>query len=468
MIKSDETINKVDKESNVVTKNLEKANKELQLLNEELSKNNEVYKQFFDNPLNDFVSYKIISDNEGEPVDFVYMITQRKKAEDAIIKLNRDLNHRVEELTTLNNLLPMSVAITLNKDCKTIYANPMMEELLDIPRGSNISLSASANEKPHFIVCLNDHELNPEDFPVQKAIATGKPVYGSEFDIIRHDGIVLNFYGHAVPLFDEKSNVRGAIGAFDEISDRRKAEKKLERTMEELKRSNQELEQFAYVASHDLQEPLRMVSSFTQLLKDQYEDTLDENALNYIDFAVDGANRMKLLINDLLDYSRVTTKANEFEEIDLERVLDEVLFNLELVIEDNQAVIIRKSLPHVRADFGQLVRVFQNLVGNALKYRSEKSPQIHISVQKEDINWLFKVKDNGIGIEPKNFKQIFKIFRRLHNRDEYNGTGIGLAITKRIIERHCGNIWVESELGNGSTFYFTIPINKNSYFKNNF
>jgi len=222
------------------------------------------------------------------------------------------------------------------------------------------------------------------------------------------------------------------------------------------------------VASHDLQEPLRMVSSFTQLLKDQYEDTLDENALNYIDFAVDGANRMKLLINDLLDYSRVTTKANEFEEIDLEKVLDEVLFNLELVIEDNRAVIIRKSLPHVRADFVQLVRVFQNLIGNALKYRSEKSPQIHISVQKEDIKWLFTVKDNGIGIEPKNFKQIFKIFRRLHNRDEYNGTGIGLAITKRIIERHGGNIWVESELGKGSTFYFTIHINKNSYFKNNF
>jgi signal transduction histidine kinase len=468
VIKSNEAVKKADKESDVVNKDLKKANKELQLLNEELSKNNEVYKQFFDNPLNGFVSYKIITDNKGEPADFVYLITERKKAEDEIIKLNMDLSQRVEELTTLNNLLPMSVVITQDKDCKTMYANPIMEELLDISPGSNISLSASPNEKPNFTAYFNDRELNPEDFPMQKAIATGKPVYGSEYDIIRHDGKVLNFYGHAVPLFDEKGNVRGAIGAFDEISDRRKAEKKLERTMEELKRSNQELEQFAYVASHDLQEPLRMVSSFTQLLKDQYEDKLDGSALEYINFAVDGAQRMQLLINDLLAYSRVTTKVDEFEEIDLEKVLDEVLFNLELVIEDNQAVIFRESLPHIRADFGQLVRVFQNIIGNALKYRSEKSPQIHISVQMEDENWLFKVEDNGIGIELNYFEEIFKIFRRLHNRDEYNGTGIGLAITKRIIERHGGNIWVESEPGKGSTFYFTIPLNKNSFFKNNF
>ena len=210
--------------------------------------------------------------------------------------------------------------------------------------------------------------------------------------------------------------------------------------MIELKRSNKELEQFAYVASHDLQEPLRMVSSFTQLLEKQYKDELDETAVEYINFAVDGAKRMQLLINDLLAYSRVTRKSNEFEMVNLEKVLDEVLFNLEIVIDENQAIITRKSLPEIQSDYGQMVQLFQNLIGNALKYRSEETPEIHISALKEDDNWLFSVEDNGIGIESEYFEQIFQIFRRLHTHDEHKGTGIGLAITKRIVEHHSGRI----------------------------
>jgi PAS domain S-box-containing protein len=258
---------------------------------------------------------------------------------------------------------------------------------------------------------------------------------------------------------NEDGNPLRMLGTHTDITDRKQADEQLKRTMEELKRSNMELEQFAYVASHDLQEPLRMVSSFTQLLEKQYKDKLDEHALDYINYAVDGAKRMQLLINDLLSYSRVNSKGGKFEEVDLEKVLDETLSNLELTIEENQAFITRESLPKINANYRQMIQLFQNLIGNALKYRSKETPQIQISTQKEDKQWIFSVEDNGIGIDPKYADRIFMIFKRLHTNEEYEGTGIGLAITKRIIERHEGRIWVESELGKGSTFYFTIPIN---------
>ncbi len=244
---------------------------------------------------------------------------------------------------------------------------------------------------------------------------------------------------------------------FEDITENKRDEEKLQSTMENLKRSNQELEQFAYVASHDLQEPLRMVASFTQLLEMRYKDKLDKEGLEYIDFAVEGAKRMQNLINDLLAYSRVTSNAKEFEEVNLEKVLDEVLFNLEIAIEENNAVITREKLPMIHTDYLQIVQVFQNLIGNAIKYRGKETPEIQISARNKSDYWLFSFKDNGIGMEPDNFNQIFQIFRRLHTKDEYGGTGIGLAICKRIVERQGGRIWVESEPGNGSTFYFTIP-----------
>lgn len=241
------------------------------------------------------------------------------------------------------------------------------------------------------------------------------------------------------------------------LSERENLMSSLNKTMEKLQKSNSELEQFAYVASHDLQEPLRMISNFLQLLKKRYEGQLDSDADEFIGFAVDGAKRMQILINDLLAYSRVTSKAEAFENVNLEKVLDEVLFNLEIDIEKNQAIIKREPLPEIHADYSQMVQVFQNLVGNALKYRSDEKPEISISTKKEHDHWLFAVKDNGIGIESEYFPQIFQIFRRLHTHDEYEGTGIGLAITKRIIEHHQGKISVESEPEKGSTFYFTIP-----------
>jgi signal transduction histidine kinase len=244
-----------------------------------------------------------------------------------------------------------------------------------------------------------------------------------------------------------------------ETTEHKRTEEELLDAMKKLRKSNHDLEQFAYVASHDLQEPLRMVSSFLQLLQRRYEGQLDSDADQFIDYAVDGAKRMKMLINDLLEYSRITTKGKEFKYVNMEEPLQNALINLRLSIEENNAKVIPiNSLPTIYGDYSQMTQLFQNLIGNAIKYRSNKSPQIYISAANNDDNWLFSVKDNGLGIDPKQADNIFKIFSRLHAINDYEGTGIGLAITKKIIERHNGQIWVESEPGNGSTFYFTIPI----------
>ena len=242
-----------------------------------------------------------------------------------------------------------------------------------------------------------------------------------------------------------------------DITDRKRAEEQLQRQAEALRRSNEELEQFAYVASHDLQEPLRMVSSYVQLLARRYQGRLDPDADDFINFAVEGANRMKTLINDLLAYSRVGTRGKPFEPVELETVLDRVLVNLQLSIEDGRVVITRDPLPTAQADDTQMVQLFQNLIGNAIKFRGEKPPQIHVGAAPRDEAWLFYARDNGIGLDPQYANRIFLIFQRLHGKSEYAGTGIGLAICKRIVERHGGSIWVESQLGQGSTFYFTLP-----------
>ncbi|MEW6734200.1 MAG: PAS domain S-box protein [Acidobacteriota bacterium] len=231
----------------------------------------------------------------------------------------------------------------------------------------------------------------------------------------------------------------------------------IERT-EELARSNADLEQFAYVASHDLQEPLRMVASYTQLLAKRYKNKLDADADEFIGYAVDGANRMQRLINDLLAYSRVNTRGKEFQPTNCEEVLARTLINLRLTIEESEAEITHDPLPIVSADVLQLGQVFQNLIANAIKFHGDARPHIHISAQRSENSWLFIFRDNGIGIDPQYFERIFVIFQRLHGPQDYTGSGIGLAICKKIIERHGGHIWVESKPGNGSAFHFTIPI----------
>jgi light-regulated signal transduction histidine kinase (bacteriophytochrome) len=249
-----------------------------------------------------------------------------------------------------------------------------------------------------------------------------------------------------------------------ELAERKIAEEELKRTMAELARSNKELEQFAYVASHDLREPLRMVTSYVQLLARRYQGRLDADANEFIAYAVDGATRMQALINDLLAYSRVGTRGKPFEPTDCETILEQALTNLQVAIEESGAAVTHDPLPTVVADGTQLVQLFQNLIGNAIKFRSEEPPRVHVSasetfeVSKTSKVWRVSVQDNGIGIDPEYHERIFLIFQRLHTREEYPGTGIGLAVCKKIVERHGGRIWVESQFGKGSTFHFTIPV----------
>ncbi len=236
----------------------------------------------------------------------------------------------------------------------------------------------------------------------------------------------------------------------------------LERQALELQHSNAELEQFAYVASHDLQEPLRMVISYTQMLQRRYAGRLDADADQFIAFAVDGATRMQQLINDILAYSQVGTRSKEVESTDCEKVLSTALANLQAAIAESGAVVTHSPLPTVMADGMHLGQVFQNLIGNAIKYHSEKRPEVDVGAERRNGEWLFSVRDNGIGIDPSYRERVFGVFERLHTRDEYPGTGIGLAICKRIVERQGGRIWVESQPGMGATFFFTLPAAKGS------
>ncbi len=256
-------------------------------------------------------------------------------------------------------------------------------------------------------------------------------------------------------------NKRMAFVLMRDITGMKIVEASLWRRTEELQRSNEELEQFAYVASHDLQEPLRMVSSFVKLLQRDYKGKLDEDADEYIFFAIDGVNRMYALINDLLDYSRVKTGGKEFLQTDMNKVLEQALSNLKLAIDNTQAKISAKPLPTLEVDSGQMVELLQNLIGNAIKYRKpNEQPIIDIDAERKTGDWIISVRDNGIGIDPQYHERIFGLFQRLHVWGEYEGTGIGLAIAKRIAERHGGHIWVESELGKGSNFSFSIPVGK--------
>ena len=243
-----------------------------------------------------------------------------------------------------------------------------------------------------------------------------------------------------------------------DVTARVQAEQALAKQAEELARSNAELEQFAYVASHDLQEPLRMVASYTQLLARRYRDRLDADADEFISFAVDGVTRMQALINDLLAFSRVGTRGGTPEPTDAEMVLDRVLASLRPAMEESGATVTHDPLPTVTTDAVQLGQIFQNLVGNAIKFRRPtESPAVHVSARRGDGEWIFSVADNGIGIAPEYAERIFVLFQRLHSRTEYPGTGIGLAICKKIVERHGGRIWYESEPGAGTAFFFSVP-----------
>ena len=268
-------------------------------------------------------------------------------------------------------------------------------------------------------------------------------------------------------IYREANETQLILLAIEDITERVQAEALREHS-EALERSNRDLEQFAYVASHDLQEPLLMVSSYTQLLARRYKGQLDADADDFIAFAVEGANRMQRLINDLLTWSRLTTRGKPLEPTDCSSALGQARVNLSAAIAESNALVTNDDLPTVMADEAQLARLFQNLIDNAIKFRGQEPPRVHVSAERLPLpqagegrgggEWIFSVRDNGLGIEPQYHERIFVIFQQLHGKEKYPGTGIGLAICKRIVERHGGRMWVESELGEGSTFYFTIPV----------
>ena len=289
-------------------------------------------------------------------------------------------------------------------------------------------------------------------------VATSEGRFEDEDWRVRKDGS--RFWANVVvsALRDASGRVNGFVKITRDLTARKEAEDKIKRYAEELQRSNQELEHFAYVASHDLQEPLRTVSSFSQLLARRYQGKLHADADEFITFIVDGATRMQALINDLLAFSRIGTRGDPPAPVDWGKILQAAKENLEMAIAESGAVITNDPLPAVVADQTQLTQLFQNLFSNAIKFRRRgESPRIHVSAVRQGGAWQFSVRDNGIGIAPQYFDRIFIIFQRLHGREEYSGTGIGLAICRKIVERHGGRMWVESEPGKGSTFHFTIP-----------
>lgn len=340
---------------------------------------------------------------------------------------------------------------------------------MTFPRGSGLPGRVWAEGRPIWIT-----DVREAPYFLRTTAAADAGLHAAFGFPIRSAGAVLGtmtFFSRSVlPPDKDLLEMFDAIGS--QIGDfirRKKAEEELRYYAAELERSNEELKTFTSVASHDLQEPLRVVAGFAQLIEQRYKGRLDKKADDFIHYITDGCRRMQQLISDLLTYSRVTTGENRFTRVDCNRAMETALTNLKTAIEESGAAITSDSLPVVTGEESQIVRLFQNLIGNAVKYRGDKTPAVHISVRRlEDDSpgaharaarpgWLFSVQDNGIGIEPQSFDRIFQPFERLHSHDEYPGTGLGLAICKKIVERHGGSIRVSSELGKGSTFFFTIP-----------
>lgn len=363
--------------------------------------------------------------------------------------------------------------IISDMDGKIVMVNKKAEKLFGYSRKELIGQQIEVLIPERFKTRHQHHRRQYYDHPEPRPMGQGLnlhalPKDGQKFPV----EISLNYF--------ETDEGKFVISYIVDISQRKiaenkliKAHKELKQKAIELKQSNEELEQFAYVASHDLQEPLRMVASYTQLLARRYKDKLDEDANDFINYAVDGAERMQQLLNDLLQFSRVGTRAKPFKKIETKQAIADALQNLERLIEENEAKItIASELPTLSVDKLQLTQLFQNLIHNAIKFKGEDRPKIRIGATEHKKSWEFSVSDNGMGIDPKYQDRIFVIFQRLHNREAYDGSGIGLAICKKIVERHGGKIWIDSTPGKGTTIYFTIakglesPQRDNVNFKN--
>jgi PAS domain S-box-containing protein len=331
--------------------------------------------------------------------------------------------------------------------------------------GCNAAFGSLVGRSPEAVFGALAEELFPQERARRLTEGNGDllaqgGMYRGEITLMGMDGVFRDMALSKAGFTDTQGHVSGIVGILTDVSN-------LKQATEELRRSNQELEQFAYVASHDLQEPLRMVSSYLGLLKRRYADRLDGDAEEFIGYAVDGAHRMQDLIQDLLHFSRIDTRGNPLEPTSTRLCLDMAKENLRVAMEEASALLTIDPLPMVMADDAQLTSLFQNLLGNAVKYRAaDRRPEIRVSAEQDGDFWRFSVADNGIGIDPQFSEKVFMIFQRLQTRDRYPGTGIGLAVVKKIVERHGGRIWLDGKEGVGTTFYFTlraIPEELNSF-----
>jgi len=382
-------------------------------------------------------------------------VTQADGAElERLKRENRELKARLTDLEAIFTSMPVPIAMSQDADSNDIEVNPAFAGLLGVDTDVNVSAtSPKAGDLPYRLL-RGGKPVEPDDMPLRKAGRLRKEIH-DEIEIVRDDGIRYYIYGSAKPLFDEEGNVRRTFGAFVDVTDRKRAERALHQSMDALFKANEELQQFAYAASHDLQEPLRTIASFTQLLERRYSK--DKEASDYTALIVEGVNRMNVLIRDLLQYSRLGSAAElKRTPLELGNALQWALLNLDHSIREQKATVTHDVLPEVIADESQMVQLFQNLIGNSLKYRTDLPPLVHVGVEEEEDDWVVSVHDNGIGIEPEFKDKIFGVFKRLHGRD-VPGTGIGLAICRKIIENHGGRIWVESDGKNGSNFRFTLP-----------
>lgn len=570
-IKREEEKQNLIEELDAANEELKTTNMELQAANTRLHENAELYRQFFNSPLNGFALCELMVDDEGKPSDFTYLKVNKTFEDFTGIKRENYINKRVTEV------LPPEEAAELIEKCGRvvlegkeahfqqprpslnkhyeIYAfSPkdmhFIELIFDVTSHLEAEKKALKAQKdwedtfhavPDLIALMDTNygilrvnrsladrlNLKEEDCIGQKSYeliyGLPRPLDTCPYKAMLEDGQehTLEIYNHKLkghfiistsPIFNENQELVGGVHVLRDITKHKNAELRVQEMLEneqtlteELKVSNEELQditmelqtsneklrstsselqnanhelissqdslqeaikkleisnrelnQFAYVASHDLQEPLRMVSSFAQLLEKRYQGQLDDDADDFIGYIVEGAQRMKDLIDDLLIFSRLQTVSREFQRADLNKVLGDVLLTIKPFIVAENAHITYDNLPAVECDPSQMRQLFQNLISNAIKFH-ESSPEIHLSAEESGNEWLFGVTDHGIGIHPNHQGKIFDVFKRLHTREEYSGTGIGLSICQRIVEIHGGHIWVESELGKGSTFYFTLP-----------
>ena len=413
---------------------------------------------------------------------FVTDITERKRVAEALQRSRDELEIRVQErtqeLSATNAALSAQIEVRKRAETALQESEEAFRTLAELvpqlvwmcnPDGLNVyfnqrwvkytGLTLDESYGKGWSTPFHPDDKQPAWDAWNHAVETGD-TYRTECRLRRADGTYHWFLTKGEPLHDATGRIVRWFGTCTDIDDMKRTQEELDLRARELARSNAELQQFAYIASHDLQEPLRAVASFTKLLGERYRGRLDADADEFIEFAVDGARSAQRLIHDLLVYSRVGTRAAPFSPTDCEAVLEEVLADLAAAIEESGGQVTHEPLPVVDADKGQLGQVFQNLIGNALKFHGQEAPHVHVSAQRRSGAWCFSVRDNGIGIEPQHFDEIFAVFQRLHSSTEYPGTGIGLAIVKKIVERHGGRIWVESEPGKGAAFYFTVPAKK--------